>query len=285
METSAWIKGSVTAGSLSMINSAKIDQNAWSAGETTIGHTTNVITGQLTTKSLVNKGPGTITGGTTIVPSGPGPGTPPPAAPTVPDWADVSYDPANWPGYSEVKMSSGCGYAEVLAAVNGFTGAGIIDARACPTGVTLKGSLVMDLPHDLVIYANSFHIGESAQITAAAGSERSLWLITPDEIADNEPTCLANGDTTITESFIVKASVSAMVYSPCSILMSSPGHLVSAQWSGQFYGGSVDAGGSSMLNYSPVVFPGTALAKGSIPGSGTTTVGLGSRISIRDLNG
>ena len=285
LETSAWVKGSVTAGSISMINSAKIDNDAWSASETMIGDTTNLITGDLTTKSLVNRGPGTITGVTKEEGAGPEAGPAAPVAPIVPDWVDVGYDLDDWRGFSEVKMSTGCGYAEVLAAVNNFVGPGVIDARGCGTGISLQGNLAMNLPHDLVIYAQSFHLGESAQITAAAGSERNLWLITPDEDPNNEPSCVADGDTTVTESFIVQPFVSAMIYSPCAILMASSEHLVSAQWSGQFYGATVTADGTSMLNYSPVVFPGTSLSEGSIPGSDTTVARLGNRTSIRDLNG
>ena len=282
LETSAWVKGSVTAGSLSMINSAKIDGSAWSAGATTIGHTTNVITGHLTTKSLTNSGPGVITGGTTLVSSGPGVGSPPAAAPVVPDWVDVDYDLTDWPGFQVVTMNHGCKLADIQAAANLFTGPGIIDARECPQGVFLKENTVhLSLPHDLAIFASRFEIGLDAQIDAPGTAARKLWLITPDETADALPTCKnASGNSDITQSFIVKAPVTAMLYTPCSIDLS-----FSAQWRGQLYGGTVGTAGSAMLHYAPVGIPGTDLSTGATPGSSGAVAKLGARISIRDLNG
>ncbi|TFD66914.1 polymer-forming cytoskeletal protein [Cryobacterium ruanii] len=282
LETSAWIKGSVTAGSLSMINSAKIDQNAWSTGATTIGHTTNVITGHLTTKSLTNSGPGVITGGATVVPAGPGPGSPPAAAPVVPDWVDVGFDITDWPGFQVATMNHGCKLADIQAAANLFTGPGIIDARECPQGVFLKENTVhLSLPNDLAIFASRFEIGLDAQIDAPGASARKLWLITPDETADNLPTCKsASGNSDIEQSFIVQAPVTAMLYTPCSIGLS-----FSAQWRGQLYGGTVGTAGSAMLHYAPVGIPGTDLTTGATPGFGGAMPKLGARLSIRDLNG
>jgi hypothetical protein len=59
----------------------------------------------------------------------------------------------------------------------------------------------------------------------------------------------------------------------------------SAQWSGQFYGGSVSTTGSSQLHYSDVGDSVTSVFKPGTPGSGGNPAGLGARISIRDLNG
>ncbi|WP_129590330.1 polymer-forming cytoskeletal protein [Cryobacterium aureum] len=282
LETSAWIKGSVTAGSLSMINSAKIDHDAWSAGATTIGHTTNVITGHLTTQTLSNSGPGVITGGTTVVAVGPGAGSAPASAPVVPDWVDVDYDLADWPGYQVATMSHGCRLADIQTAANLFTGPGIIDARECPQGVFLKENTVhLSLPHDLAIFADRFEIGLDAQIDAPGATARKLWLISPDETADGAPTCRNPSDNSdITQSFIVQAPVTAMLYTPCSIDLG-----FSAQWRGQLYGGTVGTAGSAMLHYAPVGIPGTDLSTGATPGAGGTIARLGARISIRDLNG
>ncbi|WP_146070120.1 polymer-forming cytoskeletal protein [Cryobacterium sp. Y29] len=282
LESSAWIKGSVTAGSLSMINSAKIDHDAWSAGETTIGHSTNVITGHLTTQSLANRGPGVITGGTTVVAVGPGAGSAPAPAPFVPDWVDVNYDLTDWPGFQVATMNHGCRLADIQTVANLFTGPGIIDARECPQGVFLKeNNVTLSLPQDLAIFADRFEIGLDAQIDASGATPRKLWLISPDETADGSPTCRNPSDySDITHVFIVQAPVTAMLYTPCSIDLG-----FSAQWRGQLYGGTVGIAGTATLHYAPVGIPGVDLSTGITPSAGESIAHLGARVSIRDLNG
>lgn len=296
LETSAWIKGSVTAGSLSMINSAKIDQDAWSAGATSIGHTTNTITGHLTTKSLTNSGPGTITGGTTIVPGGPasstgtGAGSAPAPAPTVPEWVDVGYDTSLWDGYDEVK-ADGCGFFDIDHQIQRLKKPTIIDARDCEGGVVLspeKGTVKLKLPKDVdvVIYADKFSLLGDAVISGKSKSlDNKLWLITPDETVGDGPTCLSSesenpDDSSIRDSFMLESSVAAFIYTPCALNMG-----FSAQWNGQFYGGSVSTTGSSQLTYDALGIPNSGLSVDVAPGTGASDSKLGDRMSIRDLNG
>ena len=294
LETSAWIKGSVTAGSLSMINSAKIDQDAWSDGTTTIGHTSNVITGHLTTKSLTNSGPGTITGGSTILPDGParstgtGVGSFPAVTPLVPDWVDVGYKTSLWEGFDVVK-ADGCGFFKMDHQIQLFKKSTIIDARDCVGGVVLSpenGSVKLKIPKDVdvVIYADKFSVLGDAVISGK-GENNKLWLITPDETVGDGPTCdytSGTGDTAIMDSFIVEASVAAFVYTPCALTMGKS-HVDTAMWNGQFYGGVVSTAGPSQLTFDAIGIPNTGLSTGATSGSGPTDAKLGARISIRDV--
>ena len=285
LRESAWVLGSVSAGTLNMSGSAKVDQNAWSAGSTFMGPTASTIAGTLTTQSFDPSSSGFAVGATVLVPTGSVGAPVAPTAPVVPEWVDIDYDANDWPGYDRVTISGACNFATVAALATASSKPTLVDAFGCDGGVFLKGSLGMNLPNDLVIFADSFQIGGSAQVSAAAGSDRKLWLITPDNTPDNKPTCtasptLVNEHSNITESFIVQNTVSALLYTPCNLSMG-----FSAQWHGQFYGGSVSTTGSSQLHYSDVGDSATHVFTRGTPGSAGSAAGLGARISIRDLHG
>jgi Tfp pilus assembly major pilin PilA len=278
---SSILYGNLVSTDLTASGSSQIYGSVWAAGTSTVAagiwiHT-DLITRQF--PGIASR----VKGSVTVAPGGIGSVAPAaPEAPTVPDWVDVGYDLADWPGFEVSTMGHGCKLADIQEAANLFTGPGIIDARDCPQGVFLKENTVhLSLPNDLAIFASRFKIGLDAQIDAPGATDRKLWLITPDETADGLPTCRnASGNSDVTQSFIVQAPVSAMLYSPCSIDLS-----FSAQWRGQFYGGTVSTGGSSQLHYTGVGIPGTDITAGGTPGNDATEAKLGDRISIRDLNG
>ncbi|MBC7724509.1 MAG: polymer-forming cytoskeletal protein [Burkholderiaceae bacterium] len=274
---SSQIFGRATASSLAQAGSSIIGGDGWSTGATSLSDTSTLL-GALTTRSVT--GPEHVTGAITVVPAGPGAGPPAAANPVAvlpaSDWVDVGYVPGAWPGYTTMTTSIGCNGLALQVLVNLLaSGPGIIDARGCAAGVSLTGSGILILQNDLVIIASTFAFADSSQIASA--SAQTLTLVTPDQIADGKPTCTGSRSS-IAQSFIVQAPVTALLYTPCAISMG-----FSSQWRGGLYGGNVSMGGSSILRYLPVQFPGP---QRTAPGgsSGTPSGALvGGRTSLRDL--
>ena len=275
---SGQVGGNVTTAVLHLSGSAIIHGDAWSSGAASLGASTS-IGGHLTAKSVT--GGGSTAGGRTITePAEPGPGPTPKSAIVGPDWVDFSYEATDWTGFHATTIASECDFTAVKAAADSLaTAPGIIDARGCSAGVHMIGSEKLVLQNDLVIVANSFAFGNSAQFNSS--TEVNLWLITPDETDDGEPTCLSGGGSAVGESFIAGTQVTAMLYSPCGVTLGG-----SAQWRGQVYSGTVSIGGSAILHYVPIGLPGVNLSTGdSSDGTGDSGSSLlGQRISIRDLS-
>ena len=270
------IGGSATALTLDLAG-GNVKGAAWAAGNAHVTAGGVTLDGSLTARSLTGNSV-TITGGSTIVPAGPGAGPAAPATPVVPNWVDFTYKPADWPAFSVQTLSGTCDFTAIETAVAAFGGGqGVLDARACTNGFS-TGWQTLTISNNVLILAKKFDLGNGG-ITAS--TDRKIWLVTEDVTADTLPSCLAGGAVTLDGGFTLGTSVSAMIYTPCRVTIGS-----SIKWRGQVYAGRVTISGAAKLWYVPVGLPGVDLAAGtpSIGGSAPGASKLGDRLSIRDLS-
>ncbi|MDJ0337783.1 hypothetical protein [Cryobacterium sp. PH31-O1] len=264
--TGDWISGFVSAGTLTMNDSASIGGNAWSVSAAQGNGTNNIGRGN-------------------YLYVGENPKVPAPSSPVVPPWADFRY--SDWPGWPvhtitqiQGKKVEPCDLAAQQAAVNAFSGPGILDARACSNGLQLNSNL--KLKYDLVVFASNFDLAKSSTITAVNATK--LWLVTPDEIVDQKPTCSTTGtgkaknDQHLQIDSDLGANVTTLGYSPCGISLSG-------QWQGQLYGSTIDTSDASSFVSVPIGIPNMDLALGTTPGPPTepSPARLGERVSTRDV--
>ncbi|MCU1545959.1 MAG: hypothetical protein JWP30_1059 [Homoserinimonas sp.] len=285
---SADIGGNVVSSGLSMEGSAKVGGSAWSIGQADMPGSSHIV-GTLSATKLVMSGSAKISGNvwspTAPTQSGSaailgqyltGTGPQPISAPTVPDWVDFAYKASDWTGFTEKVISGSCDVAVLQAAISTLAGAkGVIDARACTGGLSIGGSSDVAFTNDLVIVANKFDFGGSGSLTSTANAR--LWLITPDDSDDDLPTCPVGADFSVGGSFSLGSTVSAMIYTPCSVSMAS-----STQWRGQVFAGKTSMGGSSKLAYVAMGLPGVDLSDGVLASTGGAERPLQ---SMRDLVG
>jgi hypothetical protein len=270
--TGGTISGNATANSLSMNGAtALISGNAWINGAASV--TKSKITGTLTAKSLFNSG-GTI-GKTTLVPAGPG--TSPyiaPGMPTVPGWVDFAYNPADWVGFTVLAISGNCDPTTIANAVKTLSKApGILDARGCTNGFVMTQTLTIG--KDLVIIANSFDLKAGAHLTPSNQSVTSrVWMITPDTVADQKPTCPTGSSFKIGDSVEVDPPLQFMVYSPCDVSVGKSFHD-----RGQIYSNTSSLSASAELAYIAIGLPGVDLNTGTIS-NGTSS---GSTLTLSTL--
>ncbi|MDJ0376022.1 hypothetical protein [Cryobacterium sp. PH31-L1] len=299
----------VEEGTFTAAGSCQIYGNVWAKQDTTTDGSA-ILWGNLATAGLSTAGSSQIYGnvwassdpvksGTSIIHGTVSGAAAAPPAPTVPDWVDIApYDAKtnDWPDHeiTILKKNNDCDVAAIEKEIKQFKnpgnpnyeGLGIIDASICENGINLDiTTKTLELPRDLVIYAKKFTMGLDGQIGSDSATVRKLWLITSDETVDKKPTCIDQHDASvISNSFIVKPTVTAMLYTPCGIVLGA-GDPPSAQWTGQLYGGNVTVTGSAQLRYEPVGIPGTEILAGGAPGHAAREAKLGDRLSIRDLNG
>jgi len=263
---SAIIHGNLSALSLASSGSSIITGDAAVVRAATLKDSSQV-QGDLSAETLVTTDSARVGGAITLTPGGP-----PPAA-SAPRWVDFSYLKPDWTGFVKKSASGLCNFVTLQPLVADISSPVLIDARGCSGGIRSVAAEILTLSNDLVLIANSFQLGGSAQFQSVA-SDR-LWLITPDETDDGVPTCTGGvGASAISDSFIAGTGVTALLYSPCAVEMRN-----SAIWHGQFYGNSVGVGGSSILQYQPLAFPGVHAS--SVPRSGVFE--LGARESLRDV--
>jgi Tfp pilus assembly protein PilX len=270
------VEGNATAPTLDLAG-GNILGEAWAAGAATFGGGAE-IAGHLTAKS--SNSSSSAKGGATIVAAGPGAGPAAGPTPSVPNWVDFKYDKTKWVGFNEVPITGACDFTALkTAAATLASGPGIINALACTNPLSIGGSDILTLGNDLAIVAKGFNLGGGGGFTAAA--DRDLWLITPDTVADAQPTCPgttpAVSPFTVDGGFTLASKVHVMVYSPCKVNISS-----GIVWFGQVYSGSTTIDGDARLNYVPVGLPGVNLSDGTVTTPGSSG-GLGDRTSIRDL--
>lgn len=269
------VDGNATAPSLDLAG-GNIKGEAWAAGAATFGGGA-VIDGHLTAKSTNSSS--SAVGGSKIVAAGPGAGPAAGTTPFVPNWIDFNYQKSAWAGFNEVVITGACDFATLQnAAATLASGPGIINALGCTNAVTIAGSDILTLGNNLAIVAKGFNLTGGGGFAASA--QRNLWLITPDSVADAQPTCPGPtpvGPFTVDGGFTMASTVHAMIYSPCKVNISS-----GINWYGQVYSGSITIDGAAKLNYVPVGLPGVDLSAGSVTPPGSAG-GLGERTSIRDI--
>lgn len=284
-----------SAPSVSLSSSVKVDGNVFAAGPVSIGGKVggNVVAGPTGGSSTFSNqssvGGSVISAGTVSAAVGAIKGTistnqsgiVTPTIPIVPPWIDYAYNASDWQTstgtpYSVLTMSA-CDAttlaASLITAKSSLTPI-ILDTRVCGP-VTSLGGGNLTLTSNTVIIANGFNISWS-DIESSDTSDKSLWIIIPDMVADRQPTCPTNSSATIANHVEVGPHVGAMIYSPCPI--SNHGDV----WRGQLYASSISSSSSFTLNYLPIGLPTVNLSTGQLtppPGTGV----LGARMSIRDI--
>lgn len=200
-----------------------------------------------------------------------------PVIPAVPNWVDFSFKASDWEDESgnpfavvtlSPLLTSDCswdwsgstGIAKLKLAL-ASTRPTIIDARACGT-LNMYASVNPKLTSDLVIIATGF-AGGSNTWASATSAQRRLWIVTPDDVPDQQPSCgglLGLGNKqgfTFNSGFVISDTISATAYSPCVIENSS------TTWRGQFYAKSVVMHGGITLKYLPNGLPNVNLTEGT----------------------
>lgn len=215
-----------------------------------------------------------------------------PAAPSVPDWVDYDFNPAEWTalGYNVVTWPGTNDYCRIdnrtnvfpaVTALSTYTIPTVIDARACTAyglDFSQSSALNLTLKTDIAFIAPKIDVGKVIA-NSNNTTQRKMWFIVPDRTANTLPTpTAANCGVDIKNDTRIGSTVSAFVYTPCKISNSA------AVWSGQMYGGTVTFDSNIQLTFQPVGLPNVNLDGGIIvtptPGS---PGGLGSRVSIRDI--
>lgn len=204
-----------------------------------------------------------------------------PVVPTVPRWIDFAFNANDWltpagTPFASQPLSS-CAGSNLTVALNSAQTSSvpiIVDTRSCGISTNLQ-NIDLTLTSDMVIVANSF-ILSSNNIRSSNLSEKRLWIITPDTVLDNSPTCAANTSSSIGNQVTVSALVNAIVYSPCPI--SNAGDV----WRGQMYAASISTSAPFTLSFIPVGLPNVNLSTGEVFSPSGKGV-LGDRISIRDV--
>lgn len=280
---------------LTLSSSSTIDGNVFSSGGVNIGGKVggNVVAGpnalssifanhssvggSVVTSGSVTAPAETIQGATTTNQTG----IVTPAIPAAPPWIDFAYNPGNWKTsagalFTVLAMST-CSSSDLQNALNSAqasTNPMIVDTRACGNGTDLRG-IPLSLHSDLVIITNSFTMSAN-NIQSADATDKRFWVIIPDAVLDQLPTCLNNASPSIGQNVVIGPKIGAMVYSPCEV--SNSGDL----WRGQMYASSIATSSNFTLNYLPIGLPTVNLSTGQFfppPGTGV----LGGRTSIRDL--
>lgn len=285
-----WIKGNLTAANFSTGNGGTVDKNAWIYGATTTNWGA-LIKGDLTTKTLSKpSGMTFVEGTTTIIPSGPGASpyaTNPaePEWPTVPEWVDFDYDYADWTGFGEVVITSSgtCSYSQVVAAVASLGGQpGVVNALGCANGISVGGNNTVTLYSDVAIISHRFSFGGSGGFDYSGNFDASLthrlWLITPDDTPDGEPTCVSGDNSfSVTGGFWFSENLQVMMYTPCKISLAS-----STTFVGQVFAGTASIAGGAQLGFVPVGLPGYDLDTG-LPTTTASTEADRTIVSFRNV--
>jgi len=281
--------------SVSLSSSAIIDGSIFAAGPVSIRGNVggNIVAGPSVGASTFSNrssvGGSVITAGTVSAPAGVINGTitmnqsgiVTPTIPVVPPWIDFTYSSSDWKTstgtpYTVLTMStcSSITLANALDTVQNSTEPIVLDTRTCGAVTDFQG-YNLTLKSEAVIITNGFDL-RSNSIQSSNTSEKRLWIIIPDTVADSRPTCPTGSYARIGNNVTVGSYVGALIYSPCPI--SNSGNV----WRGQMYSSSINSNSSFTLNYLPIGLPTVNLSTGQFlppPGTGV----LGGRTSIRDL--
>jgi hypothetical protein len=259
-------------------SSCTITGSAWVSGAVTLLKRSS-ISGNLTAGSVSPNPPGSLVGGTYT--QG---GALPAAAP----WADVAYGPStpsDWAGSTGttinlVTLPTSSGVCSLPTSPLGIAGqTTMINALACTGGIQTSGNNVM-LAGDVVIFANSFSWGNSQTFASSSAAEHRLWFVTPDNLANAQPTCSSSeGPFTTANGFTILAPIDAMLYTPCAITTGN-----NFTWKGQIYAGSGDLENNPSFQSIQIGMPGFDFGTGTTTSNGVTTPQPGTLVSNRNIN-
>ncbi|MCU1585289.1 MAG: hypothetical protein JWM49_1845 [Microbacteriaceae bacterium] len=292
-KNNAVINGDVTVnGNLNFTNSCTINGDTTVSGSATLG--SGKIVGNLTAASVSPNPPpiSQVTGTYTQTA----------VAPVVPPWVDVSYTPSDWIDSSGTPFQLKTAPTDISCTLPngtlGATGVGrsvIINMLGCTGGPSVSNNTTVSLTSDVVIFAQQFNFGSVNSLTfnSADTSVHRIWFITPDYVANHQPTCNRSAAAPNTQGdFVVKNSltasdvfattnrVQAMLYTPCAFVGKN-----GFTWNGQIYAGAYSyVQNNPTFTYAPIGIAGYDLKTGdSIPS--VLTPQPGAQISNRDLLG
>ncbi len=287
--------GVQSGNSLTLATPAIIDGNIYAAGPVSISGKVggNIVAGPVSgTSTFSNKssvGGSVISAGAVSAPSGNIKGTTTtnqsgiviPTIPFAPPWVDYAYNPGDWISangspYTVLTMPT-CGSSQMssfLISAQNSSVPVILDTRSCGAVTNFSG-YNMTLTSDIVIIANGFNF-QNNNIQAPSAPDRRLWVIIPDQLADNQPTCPANSSASLGNGVVIGPHVDTMFYSPCPI--SNGGDTIT----GQMYASSIGTSANFVLNFFQIGLPTVNLSTGQHLAPTGTGV-LGDRTSIRDL--
>lgn len=280
----------LVTGNLTFTGTCSVNGNATVSGTATLG--SGSILGNLTAASVSPNPPGTHVTGTYTQSA---------AVAATPPWADIPYNPDQWltatgAKYTVMTPPTGVTCALPNGSLGGTGGTPIIiDMRACPGGPTASNNTTVSLTSDVVIFANQFNFGgiNSLTFTSGNGSLHRLWLITPDNTPDHQPTCdraaaapstqgdfVVKNNYTVSDVFATTITIQAMLYTPCAFVAKN-----GFTWNGQIYAGQYSyVQNNPTFTYAPIGVAGFSLDTGN-PVPLITSPQPGSPISNRDLAG
>jgi hypothetical protein len=186
----------------------------------------------------------------------------PPAPLTFDPWFEFTYEPDDWPAFTNVitLINSGdgpgtCGYfnqnngnaaspnqrAKGWRDLAELTSPTVIDARACSSLTSNNGTMPnVAIKTDILFIAKKYDLN-SLTMTAAAGATPRLWWTVEDPNPNGAPTCTGGAGDIIIEKTSIAAPIISMGYTPCTVNVT--GSTNSSQWTGSFYGGGFNYGG------------------------------------------
>jgi hypothetical protein len=299
-KNNAVFNGDVTVGGASPNGNLTFSQTCTVNGNVVVQNTANLgsgkIVGKLTAKTIIPSNPSiaVVSGGYTLA------STPPATVP----WVDLPYKPSDW------RDSTGAAY-EVKVAPTGtpcsFTNGNlggtnpgspvIINMLACVGGPTAGNNTTVSLTSDVVVFANQFNFSSTNGLTFTSSSSaiHRLWFITPDNVADHQPTCNQTPATTdpayqsdfnaknnLSASDVISTTnaIQAMLYTPCALITKN-----NFTWNGQIYTGTY----STIVNNPTYTFDQVGVAGYDLSTGGAipilTSPQPGALISNRDLAG
>lgn len=251
------ITGTLVSGGNATI-AGNLNGTLWASGTVT-RNSWPTVNGDIIGTALLNGG--NHNGTFHTLPGGPArPATP--VIPSVPDWIDFDYTMAHWPGYALATINGNCDFAKIQAAVDSLAGGpGVIDARSCTNPFTITSDFKLPLHNDTVIVANRFMLSAGGGFTS--NNPVSLWLITPDEVANGLPTCTpAKDQFEISGGFTVGPQIKTLAYTPCRVSIIN----INITWRGQIFAGATTISASATLDFTPVGLPGYDLSTGGPSG-------------------
>lgn len=281
--------------SVSLATSAIVDGNIYAAGPVSIAGNVggNIVAGPVTgTSTFSNKssvGGSVISAGTVSASAGAIKGTVTtnkagivtPPVPFAPPWVDYAYSPSDWmtsggTPYTVLTMATctSAALTSALTTVQNSLNPIILDTRVCGAVTDLSGHN-LTLKNDAVIILNGLNLG-SNDFESSDSSEKRLWIIIPDTVADGQPTCPTGSSANVSANVTVGPHVGSIMYSPCAVSVKND------VWRGQIYTSSVKTDAPFTLNFLPIGLPTVNLSTGQHAAPTGTGV-LGDRTSIRDL--
>jgi cytoskeletal protein CcmA (bactofilin family) len=283
---------------VTIANGAQVNGNVTSAGPVSIAGSVggSVIAGPTGGQSSVSGSVGgTFTTAGTVSVSGSGlpasriltnqSGIVTPTAPVVPNWVDFAYHRTDWvtaagATYAE-DIPSACTGSTVASRINLATTPTIVYAESrCPGGMVDLSGNDLTLKTDVVLIADAFDL-KSMTITSASGTgTHRLYIVTPDSVANSQPTCPSTQTTKIENQVQTDSSVDILIYTPCNLGNSG------STWWGQIYAASIAFNNSFTLNFVSMGLPGVDFDDGTYTPPPPATPGhLDTVFSVRNISG